>query len=363
MVFLSIYFGMHYFVFTRVAGGLNLSGTPRTALRLFFVTAALTFILTEILTHRGGASWLGPAAGFGYIWLGILSIALSIFLAVEISTIVFHGPHYRYNATLAALTLLAAVSAYSLINVAIGPVIKEIKIKTAKLPAETDRLVLVQLSDLHVDMLTSHKWLKNIVAKTNAMEPDVIVITGDLIDARINERPDYCAILRALKSRHGVYAISGNHEYYIGMNTFEETARASNIQIIDGLKASAGEALELTGISDLVSAKGVKAEADIRNILQDTPAEGAGRFRILLSHRPDTFDTAAKLGFDLQLSGHTHAGQIPPMDLLVMLAYKYPWGFYKNGNSYQYTTSGTGTWGPPMRLFSRSEIVKIVLER
>jgi len=362
-VFLSVYFGMHYFVFTRVANGLNLTGLPRTALRLFFITAALTFIITEILTHRGGVQWLSPLANFGYIWLGIVSIALSIFLLVEISTIVFHGAQYKYNATIAALVLLAVTSAYCLINVASGPVVKEVKIKTAKLPEGTDRLVLVQLSDLHIDMLRSRQWLENIILKTNALSPDFILITGDLIDARICDRPDFCGILQTLKSKYGVYAVSGNHEYYTGLKIFNETAETSNIKIIDGAKLNVGGVLELIGISDEVSAKGVKAEPEIDNILRSVPQADPKLFSVLLSHRPDTFDAAAKLGIDLQLSGHVHAGQIPPMDLIVMIAYKYPWGLYRNGNSYEYTTSGTGIWGPPMRLFSRSEIVKIVLER
>jgi len=362
-VFLSIYFGMHYFVFTRIADGLIVTGAARTALRLFFIIAALSFILTEFLTHRGAAPRVKLFADFGNIWLGVISIALTFFLAVEISRIFFHGAPYRYYATLAALALAATASVYSLLNAAAGPVIKEIQIKTDKLPAGTDRLVLVQLSDLHIDLLTSPEWLENVVSKTNELSPDLILITGDLIDAQIYKLPAYCEILQTLKSRHGVYAVSGNHEYYAGMNNFTETASASNIKIIDGIKVNVGGVIELAGISDLVSAKGVKAGPEIKNILLNNPAENHKLFSVLLSHRPDTFDAAAKLGIDLQLSGHTHAGQILPMDLIVMLVYKYPWGFYKNEASYAYTTSGTGTWGPPMRLFSRSEIVKIVLEK
>ena len=120
------------------------------------------------------------------------------------------------------LVLVAIASVYSLINVYIGPVIKEIHIKTGKLPAGTDRLVLVQLSDLHIDMLKSPKWLESIVSRTNSLEPDLILITGDLIDAPICKQPAYCKILQALKSRYGVYAVSGNHEYYTGLDNFAE---------------------------------------------------------------------------------------------------------------------------------------------
>jgi predicted MPP superfamily phosphohydrolase len=135
-------------------------------------------------------------------------------------------------------------------------------------------------------------------------------------------------------------------------------ARQSNITVIDNTRASIGGILELVGIDDQTSAQGPRATDGIRRAMAGIdPAKPA----LLLSHRPDTFDAARDLGFDLQLSGHTHAGQIPPLDMLIYLTFKYPICYYRNGTSHLYVTSGTGYWGPPMRLFSRSEIVKITL--
>ncbi len=350
-IFLSIYFGMHYFVFTSIANGLAVFGTARSALKLFFLIAACSFILTEFLTHKWSAAWLRPIANFGYIWLGTLSIALSLFLVADIAHIIMPGLVLRYNITVVTLILIAVASAYSLINVASGPVLKEIEIGTKKLPAGTNQLIIVQLSDMHIDMLTRPEWLRGLVTRTNEIKPDIILITGDLIDAAIYNGPVYCEILRSLKSKYGVFAVSGNHEFYVGMDIFIRTAKQSNIEIIDDKKVRVAGMVDLIGIDDELSAKGARAEKRISEILLCDPPQDAGIFSILLSHRPNTFDTAAKLGIDLQLSGHTHAGQIPPMDLIVQFAYKYPNGFYKNGSSYCYTTTGTGIWGPPMRLF------------
>lgn len=359
----TVFFGMHYFVYSRIANGLRLTGAGRVWLRVFFLAAAFLFVITEFITHRGAADWMNPAAFLGFTWLGVLAIAFGIFLVVDLLRLLIQDAPFRYQATVAALALLFAATVYSLINVALGPSIKEIVIKTDKLPADIERFAIVQLSDLHIDMLSSEKWLENIVARTNALEPDIVLITGDLMDGPIQKRPAICEILKKLKNRHGVYAISGNHEIYSGMDNFIKLAEASGITILDGRKRDIAGIVELVGIDDELAARSGKAEEDIRKILLQAPAASPSKFTILLGHRPDVFIAAQKIGIDLTLSGHTHAGQIPPMDLLVYLAYKYPWGFSKEGDSYSYVTTGTHIWGPPMRLFSRSEIVRIVLER
>jgi len=362
-IFSSIYFGMHYFVFTRVANGLELLGSARTALRIFFIIAAFSFMLTEFLTHRGAPQWTKPLADFGYIWLGFLAMAFTVFLCAEILRIFLQTASFKYYSTVISLILVAVAGVYSVYNVSRGPIVKEISIHTNKIPENIKQFTVVQLSDMHIDMLTSTKWLRGIVEKTNAIKPDLIVITGDLIDSRICLKPEYCAALKSLNAKYGVYAVSGNHEFYVGMEKFIETAANTGITIIDGNKIDIAGIVDLVGIDDEVSARNAKAESAIKDILAKSPAADMNKFSILLAHRPDVFLASSRLGIDLTLAGHTHAGQIPPMDLLVYFAYKYPWGFFKRGDTYLYTTIGTGTWGPPMRLFSRSEIVKIVLER
>ena len=141
---------------------------------------------------------------------------------------------------------------------------------------------------------------------------------------------------------------------------FIEIAKNSNITVLRNEKITIADAFELAGIDDKTGRRFSEVGSDLNSALKNVDFT---KPVILLSHQPDIFDEAAKLGVDLQLSGHTHAGQIPPMDLIVMLAFKYPYGLYRKNGSYLYTTSGTGIWGPPMRLFSRCEIVKIVLEK
>jgi len=241
-------------------------------------------------------------------------------------------------------------------------VLKEIRIPLAKLPPELDGFTLVQLSDLHIDLSKSSSWLDNLVARTNRLNPDLIVITGDLIDTDICRLDGICAILRKLKARYGVYAVTGNHEFYAGIPLFLKTAAAAHLTVLRNAGVSIAGAIELAGIDDAHEAERFEHISPQESLAAAFSRIDFRKPLILLSHQPDVFDLARGMGADLQLSGHTHAGQIPPMDLLVRILFEYPFGRYQRGAAFLYTTCGTGFWGPPMRLFSKSEIVKVVLK-
>jgi len=359
LVFILIYVGLHYYVYTRVAVGLNLSGTASIYLGLFFIIGAISFFVGELLTRQSTNFMVKPIAEFGSIWLGVISIALSVFIIADILRIFFHGESFRYYSVIVSLIVIFLVSAYSVYNVIRPDIIKELKIKIDKLPSKLSGFTIVQFSDVHLHLLKSSGWLNGIIEKTNGLNPDLIVITGDLIDADLSRSDEFCYALNRLKSKYGVYAITGNHEYYAGVDKFLKIAKMSNIKVLRNEKTTIAGAIELAGVDDKTGKTYEGIGTRLNDALKDCDFK---KPVILLSHQPDVFDEAAKAGVDLQLSGHVHAGQIPPMDLIVMFYFKYPYGLYHKGRSFLYTTSGTGTWGPPMRFFSRSEIVKIVLE-
>jgi predicted MPP superfamily phosphohydrolase len=362
LVFSFIYLASTYYIYRHIAGGLKLSGRASKILLLTFLVAALSFIPAEIVNRRFGAEWIRPIYYLSSVWLGVTAIAFSVFVIVDVSRLFIRIKKYRYYATISALVLIGLTSSYSLYNQAGRTVVKEIRIALPKLPPRLSGFTIVQLSDLHIDLSKSERWLKSLVAETLALHPDLIVITGDLIDTDICRLDGFCEILRGLKAKYGVYAVTGNHEYYTGIPLFMKIAANSNIEVLRNTNVLIAGVIELAGIDDAHEAEqfeNISPKENLESALQKVD------FRkpvILLSHQPDVFDLSRRMGVDLQLSGHTHAGQLPPMDLLVQILYEYPFGLYKRDTSYLYTTCGSAFWGPPMRLFTKSEIVKVSLE-
>lgn len=356
LIFSSIYFGIHYYVYNRIANGLTLPIPVRNCLKIFFLFSALLFLLGEFLSRKFSVY---PLIHFGALWLGVISVAFSIFILKDIFGLVF--PHHAKLLTYSSLVFVFSISSYALYNASRGPKLREIKIPIKKLPSELSGFSIAQLSDLHLGSLTSKKWLESIVEKTNELKPDLIVITGDLIDQDICKFEDFLEILKRLKSRYGIFAVTGNHEFYAGVEKFMEIAKKLGITVLRNEKITVADSIELVGVDDNTGRRFSGTGSDLK--LVQRKGIDLKKPIILLSHQPHIFDEAVKSGVDLQLSGHIHAGQIPPLNLIIMFSLKYPFGLYKKDSSYLYTTSGTGTWGPPMRLFSSSEIVRIILER
>lgn len=364
-VFIAIYFGMHAYVYLRIAGGLGVTGPAALWLRSFFYLAGFSFLAAEFAVRRAPGWWTAPLTWAGTVWLGTLTIALAVFILRDLAALVVHAPGFRFYSTAAAVALTVLLSAFSVYNVSTTRMQKTFTVPVKRLPPALDGFRIVQISDLHVNFASSPRWLEGIVRDVNVQDPDLVVITGDLIDADIcgATGKDFCGILRGIRSKHGVYAIPGNHEYYTGMDVFMRNLRETGITPLRNGRATVAGGIELVGIDDDITYLRDRAEPYIRKAM-DTPGPAdPAKPVVLLAHRPDVFDAAARLGVDLQLSGHTHVGQIPPLDLIVMtLAFKYPYGLYRNGEAVLYTTAGTGWWGPPMRLTSRCEIATFILK-
>ncbi|MFH1784178.1 MAG: metallophosphoesterase [bacterium] len=367
LIFLSIvstiYFGMHFYVYTRIVSGLMLSAGFRVWLRIAFLVLGMSFFVGEFLSRKYTSVWIRPVEFVGATWLGVISMALAIFIICDIVRIFYRGEDVRYYITIAGLVLLALVSAYSLYNGMRRPVVRNIDIKMSKLPDELSGFSVVQLSDLHLNYTKSREWLEDIVNRTNELNPDIIVITGDLIDADICKFEEVKEILKKLKARHGVFAVTGNHEFYAGVEVFMDIAEAAGITVLRNSHVTIADKIELAGLDDGAGRHRSGSHHEGPNLYKALDGVDLTKPVIMLSHMPDIFNNSRKMGVDLQLSGHTHAGQIPPMDLIVMFRFDYPYGLYKRDSSYIYTTSGTGTWGPPVRLFSRSEIVRFILSK
>lgn len=362
VIFSLIYLGGNYFVFSQIISGLSLNLNWSILVRLFFWISALTFVLGEFLSRKQVSLWVKPIAYYGSIWLGVISISFTIFFLRFLFLIFLRSSGFRYYSALFSVLAALALSLFSLYNAARPEMVKYLTIKTSKLPKDISRFTIVQLSDLHLNFLKSPERLKKIIEKTNSLNPDLVVITGDLVDADVGKIDGICEAFKSLKSRHGAFAITGNHEFYAGLDKFYRALSCAHIAALRNEHRAVAGFIELVGIDDPEAERFLHEKIDLAAAFGNPAPVDPHKFVLFLSHRPDYFDRARKIGIDLQLSGHTHAGQIPPVDLLEFLFYKYFFGLYQKSDGTLYTTSGTGYWGPPMRLFSRSEIVNITLE-
>ncbi len=350
----SIYFFMHCCIFEVLTKNLPLTTNWVRFLKYFFFFSGLSFPLSMLFSRLLKFYLLNY---YSYVWLGIIAIAFFIFLLEWI--LLKFLPGFGKIATIMALLLIGLISAYSLYNGLRLPIVKKVTLSLRNLPKDLDGFSIVHLSDLHLESFKSKKTITSIAASVAAIKPDLVVITGDLIEGDISDDNHFIEELKKIKAEHGVFAVTGNHEFYAGIQNFSKLAEKTNIKILRNRMIKVANHLQIIGLDDDDGRR-----FDYDGPLLDPLIEACDQAKpiILLYHRPTGFDDAVKKGVDLQLSGHSHAGQIPPIDILVQLVYKYPSGLYKKNGAYINTSPGAGYWGPPMRFLNRSEITHIILK-
>jgi predicted MPP superfamily phosphohydrolase len=233
---------------------------------------------------------------------------------------------------------------------------EHLRIETNKLPPETDQVKIVQISDVHLGLMNGNSVLKKITKKIQIENPDILVSTGDLLDGSTGRFPRNSTVLSQIRPRYGKYAVTGNHEYYSGLDEALIFMRESGFKVLRGEVATENNLINIAGVDDAPEGGSVQEEQALLRVKN-------GLFTLFLKHRPRVSENSIGL-FDLQLSGHTHGGQIFPFMYIVKLQYPLPIGYVKvSKDSFLYTSRGTGTWGPQMRIFATPEITVVELVR
>ncbi len=241
--------------------------------------------------------------------------------------------------------------------------IVRVDVPLANLPAALHGFSIVQISDVHVGHSIREADVAAIVAAVNALEPDLIAVTGDVVDGSVGELAAHTAPLAGLRAVHGAFFVTGNHEYYSGARGWIEEFRRLGLQVLLNEHAVIrhnGCALIVAGVTDF-SAHHFDAagRSDPAAALSGAPREAGAR--ILLAHQPRSAEQAAAAGFDLQLSGHTHGGQFWPWNLFVRFQQPFTAGLHRLNALWVYVSRGTGYWGPPNRFGAPSEITRLRL--
>jgi len=234
-------------------------------------------------------------------------------------------------------------------------------VETPKLPAGIDRVRIVQLSDIHFSPMISVGAAKKIRALVEHERPDIIVSTGDFLDRAIFNSDEVARVMGGMKAPMGNYAITGNHEYIADVNTSVAFIEKSGFTMLRNRGVTVKNILNLVGVDDLTAERfGERGTVSEEEALRSVPGE---LYTVLLKHQPRVTKKNTPL-YDLQLSGHTHAGQIFPFTMLVRLVFPYICGMYTiDGNTMLYVSRGTGTWGPPVRFLVPPEITVIDVKR
>ncbi|MCA9582263.1 MAG: metallophosphoesterase [Myxococcales bacterium] len=318
-----------------------------------------------------------PVAWIGYVWLGTMFLLFSwclllevprvaLWVAERIGTEVLEPDRRQFLGRVAAAVAgvgALSMATWGLVSVALPLRVKRVTVSLPGLPKALHGFRIVQLTDIHVGPTIGGQFIDEIVAKVNELGADMVAITGDLVDGSVDELGDAVRGLSRLQSREGTYFVTGNHEYYSGADAWVAFLGEAGIRVLrnERVAVERGDGtLYVAGVDDHQAVRfGNGHGADFDAALG---GREPGHPTVLLAHQPKAFHSARKHGVDLQLSGHTHGGQIFPFGFLVRLAEPFVLGLHRVGQSQIYVSGGTGYWGPPMRVGVPAEITLLTLE-
>ena len=370
LVFFLIYGGFHFYFFLKVRAAF----APGAAAQIILI-ALLIFAMTAPIiiraSERYGFETLARILSWaGYLWMAVLLLFFSVSLLIDLYRLLLHLAGLLFRADIgtwipAARTIFFLPVAIALAMVAYGSFearnirTESLEIRSAKIPKDVGRLRIVQISDLHVGVLVQGKRLAGILRKVREAKADLIVSTGDLVDGQLDSMTEAAAQFRTILPRYGKFAVTGNHEFYAGIDEALDFTKQAGFTVLRGDVATVAGAVDLVGVDDpAMHGPFLRGRFSDREALaRATP----GHFIVLLKHQP-MVDREGSGAFDLQLSGHTHRGQIFPFSLITRLFFPFHSGNYPLASgALLHVSRGTGTWGPPVRFLAPPEITVIDL--
>jgi len=369
VTFLLVYGSLHLHFFLRLRASFAIGALSQALLVVLLLLGLLTPMIVRIAEGYHWETLARWSAWMGYLWMALLFLFFIGALLVDI---------YRFVVWLAGRFTVADLAAWRLQARAVfllplaaalaltgygyheaGRIRTErLEIRSEKIPRDLGPLRIVQISDVHVGVIVRGERLERMLRAVREAKPDLLVSTGDLVDGQGDGLAESVPGLREIRPRFGKYAVTGNHEFYIGLDHALDFTRQAGFVTLRNETATVAGAITLAGIDDpTIRPFAPRGRLSDREIL----AAGDGRFTILLKHQPFV-EPGTSGAFDLQLSGHTHRGQIFPFGWITGRVFKYHSGTYRlNGGALLHVSRGTGTWGPPVRFLAPPQITVIDL--
>ncbi len=371
VTFFLIYGSVHAYALFKARSALGFGWGATIAVSLLLALLVAAPLIVYFLARHGMEGAARVVSWIGYVWMGLLFFFFWMSLSVDAANLAARVagaaagrrilPHLVGGPApfLAVVALAVAFGAYALVEAAHIRV-ERVRIASDKVAAGAAPLRIAQISDVHLGLIVRRARARAIADLVRREHPDVLVCTGDLVDGDINHLDGLAEILGGIDAPLGKYAVTGNHEFYAGIDQALDFTRRAGFTVLRGESVTAPNGLRIAGVDDPTAAAfGFDLRRSEANALGEKPSPG---FTLFLKHRPWLSDSSRGL-FDLQLSGHTHDGQIFPFRLFVRITYPLLAGLRAlDGGGFLYTSRGTGTWGPPMRFLAPPEVTIITLE-
>jgi predicted MPP superfamily phosphohydrolase len=360
-IFMTVLALVHRYFYVRLVLDPELAGVAKGAATAFISVAGSLIIAHPLLDRRFGPS-VGQVLGWpAHFWLAtvfylLLTLGLSDLALLVLGLDGLPVMRQRAQIVVGVVGAVMAFGAYSGMRL---PSVKRVEVALPDWPKALDGFRIAQLSDVHIGTLIGKRFAARVTERVNALAPDAIAITGDLVDGSIEHIGDRVEPFAQLRARHGTYFVTGNHDYYSGAMDWCARIRELGIRVLRNERVAVdhdGAQLWIAGVDDYMLRRRSRADLDaaLGGLRETDPV-------VLLAHNPLTFEDAHELGVSLQLSGHTHGGQMWPFTWLVRLQTRFVAGLYKLGRSQLYVSLGTGYWGPPVRVLAPAEITLLTL--
>ncbi len=338
-----VFLALNYFIFVIMGNLLDLSSNMVYSLIFLF---ALSYPAAAILERKVSHILTRAFYTLSSTWMGISIFVVIIIMGYEVINLIFFIP--PFIAGISIITLGSIFSIYSILN-SIPIEVKDLEITIPTLKRDLD---LVQLSDIHIGSVRNSGFIKKIASITNDLNPDIVLITGDTVDGSAKLNQNMFNAIENIKAP--VFLITGNHEVYEGLENVLEVLKTLDINILRDEMVEV-QGIQIVGVDYSLQRNHLREVLSQLTIDNDKPS-------ILMYHVPSELESASEAGIDLQISGHTHKGQVFPFNILGRLVFPYFNGLYNYNGTKLYVSQGTGTWGPPMRFGSKNEITLIKLK-
>ena len=370
VTFILLYSGLNLYAFLKARTALSLGMFSSICVSVFLIIMILAPILVRVSEKAGLEGIARILAYIGYIWMAAILIFFVTGILTDIFRLIIYGLGSLLSKDFSFITSAHPIYFFMCLFAALFVVVygffearkirtEYIFIPTNKISSDVGRVRIAQISDVHLGLIVGEERLRTIIQAVQQAKPDILVSTGDLVDAQLDNIDKLADLLKTVDTKYGKFAVTGNHEFYAGLERSLKITEMAGFTVLRGRSVVIPGLITIAGVDDEAVRGWLKGDNTEENKLCSEIDNS--QFTVLLKHRPVVYK-GSLCSYDLQLSGHTHKGQIFPFGLITRLFFETYYGFFdfKNG-TYMYVSRGSGTWGPPIRFLAPPEVTIIDL--